>query len=352
MWNRRVWCRLGAAGLLGLGLPAARAQGSAAPLHLPAAAAPRVLVAVEQKAAFCYLPLTIAERLGYFAREGLDVQLQEFPDPGQSLQATLSGLAQVYSGPYSSTISLQARGLWMQSFVLQGRTPKIVFGVPRQSGGRPWQLRDLREKRIGVMALGSASHRMARLLLGRANVGEREVQYVVLPSAAAALAAFRSGQIDALCHTDPLMTRLEREGELRVLADTRTVRGSAEVFGGPMPAGCLSAADAFIAEHPRQIQALTNALVSALKWLQTAGPSDLIKAVPEPFFQGDRALYLAAFSRAREAWTPDGVMPQAGPGTVVRLLAQLDDAQWLRQVDLARTFTNQFALRAKAKFGA
>jgi len=44
-------------------------------------------------------------------------------------------------------------------------------------------------------------------------------------------------------------------------------------------------------------------MVHALKWLQTAGPSDLIKTVPENHFQGDRALYLAAFERAPDVWS-------------------------------------------------
>ena len=41
---------------------------------------------------------------------------------------------------------------------------------------------------------------------------------------------------------------------------------------------------------------MVDAMVHALKWLQTAGPSDIIKTVPESYFLGDRALYLAAFT--------------------------------------------------------
>lgn len=309
-------------------------------------------MAVDNKAAFCYLPLTIAERLGYFSSEGLDVQVREFADPNQSVQAVLSGAAHVYAGGYSSTLSLQARGLAFQSFVLQGRAPQIVLGVSQNTMGHYRQLRDLRGKRIGIMGPGSASHRIARLLMSNARLSAQEVQYTSLPAAAAAMAAFRLGQIDAICYTDPVITSLEQGGALRVVADTRTVRGNAEVFGGPMPSGCLMAPTEFISSFPRLSQAMADAMVHALKWLQTAGPSDIIKVVPERYFQGDRALYLAAFSRAREAWAPDGVMPDKGPATAARALARFDGAAALQSANLAGTFTNEFALKAKAKFRA
>ncbi|WP_439114352.1 ABC transporter substrate-binding protein [Hydrogenophaga sp.] len=351
MWNRRGWCRLSASALLGGSLSSVRAQASPAPAGRQGAA--RVVVAVDNKASFCYLPLTIAERLGYFSAEGLDVQIREFAEANQSVQAVLSGAAHLYSGGYSSTIGLQARGHSYQSIVLQGRAPQIVLGVSQNTMGYYRQLRDLRGKKIGIMGPGSTSHRVARLLLARARLGAQEVQYISLPNAASAIGAFRGGQIDAICYSDPVITALEQGGALRVVADTRTVRGNAEVFGGPMPAGSLIASAEFIGSYPRLCQAMTDAMVHALKWLQTAGPSDIIKTVPERYFQGDRALYLAAFSRAREAWAPDGVMPDRGPDTAARVLAQFDDtAQRLQRVDLARTFTNEFARKAKAKYRA
>lgn len=356
MWNRRLWGRWCASALLTAGLPAAWSQ-SGLPATPPAPAAPRatlgrVVVAVQHKASFCYLPLTIAERLGYFTSEGLEVQVRDFPEHGQALQAVLTGAAHVVSCSYSDTIGLALRGQSMRSIVLQGRTPQLVLGVSRVAVGQYRQLGDLRGRRVAVTAMGSASHQVARWLLKRAGLGPQDVSYQSFGGAAATVAAFRSGQVDALCYHDPLVTQLELTGELKVVADTRTLRGNADVFGGPLPAGCVSAPADFVDDNPRQCQALTNAMVRALKWLQTAGPSDLIKTVPEAYFEGDRSLYLAAFSRARESWVPDGLMPERGPQTAVRLLAQFGDAQQLQSVDLARTFTNEFARSAKMRYRA
>lgn len=350
MFDRREWCRMCGAALLGSALPGARAQTT--PGAAARARSGAVVIAVDNRTSFCYLPLTIAERLDYFAAEGLDVQVREFADLEQSVQAVRAGAAHVYAGPYSSTIGLQMRGQSYRSIVLQGRTPQIVLGVSQKAMPHYKGLRDLRGKRVGITALGSGSHRIARLVLAKAGIPASETHYVVLPNATAAMAACRAGQLDAICYTDPVITALEQGADLRIVADTRTVQGNAEVFGGPLPAGSLIAPEAFVNAQPRQSQALANAMVHALKWLQTAGPSDIIKTVPEPYFAGDRALYLAAFSRAREAWAPDGLMPDAGPGTAARMLAQFDESGAAQRLDLSRTFTNEFAQRAKTRFRA
>lgn len=358
MWNRRDWARVGAGVALASVLPVAKAASAAEPVQAPVpvpvpAGAPRVVLGVDNKTAFCYLPLTVAERLGYFAQEGLDVQVRDFTDAQLALQAFLSGSVQVLSGPYSSLIHLQLRGQDARSIVLQGRAPQIALGVSLRTLASYRRLSDLRGRRVATMAAGSGSHRVARLLLARAGIADDQVQLVPLPQPAAAVAAIRAGQVDAICYADPVITLLERDGLLRLAADTRSVRGNASVFGGPMPAGCLSASEAFVGRFPDQCQALANAMVHALKWLQTAGPADIVSVVPERYFdgvQGDRSIYLEAFSRAREAWTPDGLMPEAGPATAMRMLASFGDTALLQGVALTRTFTNEFALKAKQRF--
>ena len=353
MWNRREWARCLVSGVLLPAVPAAKAEVKP-PLPPAPGRAPfaRLQLAVERRSDFNYLPLTIAERLGYFAAEGLDVQVREMGEPGQAVQALLSGSVQALSGPYATSITLRARGQSFPSIVLQGRAPQLVLGVSRKSLAGFRDLRDLRGRKVAVTGHGSASHQMVLTLLASARMGADAVQWVPLGSQTSAVASFRNNLVDAICYTDPVITQLEQDGALRVVADTRTVRGNADVFGGPMPSGCLSVSGDYLTSHGDECQAMVSAMVRALKWLQTAGPSDINETVPESYFSGDRALYLAAFSRAREAWSPDGLMPDAGPITMARVLARSVESSTSRQVDLAQTYTNELALKAKARFRA
>jgi len=312
----------------------------------------RVGIAVGGKASFYYLPLTIAEQLGYFKAEGLDVEISDFAGGARALQAVVGGSADVVSGAYEHTINLQNKGQLFQAFVLQGRAPQIALGVSTKTMPGYKSVADLRGKKIGVTAPGSSTNMMANLVLARAGLKASDVSFIGVGTSAGALAAVRSGQIDAICNIDPVMTMLEQKGDVRIVFDTRTLKGTQEVFGGPMPAACLYAPLEFVQKHPATAQALANAIVHALKWLQTAGPSDIIKTVPEAYLLGDRGLYLASFEKVREAIALDGVFPDEGARTALRALASFDATLKADRIDLAKTYTNEFALRAKARFKA
>jgi NitT/TauT family transport system substrate-binding protein len=312
----------------------------------------KVSIAVGGKASFYYLPLTLAEQLGYFAAEGLDVQISDFAGGTRALQAVVGGLADVVSGAYEHTINLQNKGQFYQAFVLQGRAPQIALGVSTKTMASYKSVVDLKGKKIGVTAPGSSTNMMVNMVLSRAGLKAGDVSFIGVGTAAGALAALRSGQIDAICNIDPVMTMLEQKGDVRVIFDTRTLKGALEVFGGPMPAACLYAPVEFVQKNPNTAQALTNAIVHGLKWLQTAGPGDIIKTVPESYLLGDRALYLASFNKVRESIALDGLFPEDGGKTALRALSSFDSTLKADKIDLARTFSNQFASKAKARFKA
>src|SRR5690349_5081467 len=80
----------------------------------------QVTLAVGGKNLFYYLPLTIAERKGYFKDEGLEVQVVDFPGGAKALQAMVGGSADIVSGAYEHTINMQAKGQSIVAVVLQG----------------------------------------------------------------------------------------------------------------------------------------------------------------------------------------------------------------------------------------
>lgn len=339
--NRRVFTAGAAAALAAPGL---RAQNRLEKTS--------VAIAVGGKASFYYLPLTLAEQLGYFKAEGLEVEISDFSGGARALQAVVGGSADVVSGAYEHTINLQNKGQMFQAFVLQGRAPQIALGISNKTLPGYKSVADLKGRKIGVTAPGSSTNMMANLVLSRAGIKAGDVSFIGVGTAAGALTALRSGQIDAICNIDPVMTMLEQKGDVRIVFDTRTLKGTREVFGGPMPAACLYAPMEFLQKNPNTAQALTNAIVHGLKWLQTAGPSDIIKTVPESYLLGDRGLYLASFDKVRESIALDGVFPEEGGKTALRALASFDSTLKADKIDLSKTWTNQFADRSKARFKA
>lgn len=330
--------------------------GSAAALGLPRWAfaqtleKPKLTIAVGGKNLLYYLPLTIAETQGYFKDEGLDVTVADFAGGSRALQAVVGGSADVVSGAFEHTINMQIKGQRMRAFVLMGQAPQIVLGYNPKTMPNYKTVADLRGKKIGVTAPGSSTNIVANFVIGKAGLKPSDVSIVGVGAGNGAIAAMRSGQIDAISNLDPVITLLQRSGDLKIISDTRKMDEAERVFGGPMPAACLYAPQGFIDKNPATAQALTNAIVRADKWVQKAGPSDIVKAVPESYLLGDRAVYIEAFLAAKGALSPNGMIPDAGPETARRALASIEPQVAAAKVDLKALYTNEFVRKANQKY--
>jgi len=310
----------------------------------------KVTIAVGGKNLLYYLPLTIAEQLKYFEAEGLDVEVVDFAGGSKALQAVVGGSADVVSGAFEHTLNMQAKGQAMRAFVLQGRAPQIVLAVSTKTMPNYKSIADLKGKKIGVTAPGSSTNILANFVLARAGLKPTDVSYIGVGASQGAVAAMRAGQIDAISNLDPVITILQRAGDIRIVSDTRDVAEADRVFGGPMPAGCLYAPVAFLERNPGTAQALVNAMVRADKWIQQAGPSDIMRVVPESYQLGDRAIYVDAFLKAKGALSQDGTIPDAGSATALRALASANPEIGKAKLDLKANYTNEFVKKANAKY--
>jgi len=310
----------------------------------------KVTIAVGGKNLFYYLPLTIAEQLGYFKAEGLDVSIVDFAGGSRALQAVVGGSADVVSGAFEHTIAMQLKGQPMRAFVLQGAAPQIVLGVNPKTMPHFKSVADLKGKKIGVTAPGSSTNIMANFVLAKAGLKPSDVSFVGVGAGNGAVAAMRAGQIDAMANLDPVITLLQRSGDLHIVTDTRKLAEAEQVFGGPMPAGCLYAPQPFLDKNPHTAQALVNAMVRADKWIQQAGGGDVIKVVPESYLLGDRAVYIDGFLASKQAMSADGTFPAKGAQTAFNALASIDPKMAQSKVDLNAIYTNEFAKQANAKY--
>ena len=333
-----------------------RTAAAAAAIALPAFARaqalekPKTTIAVGGKNLLYYLPLTIAEQRGYFKAEGLEVTIVDFAGGARALQAVVGGSADVVSGAFEHTVNMQHKGQRMRAFVLQGRAPQIVLGVNPKTMANYKSVADLKGKKIGVTAPGSSTNVMVNFILAKAGLKPTDVSIIGVGAGQGAVAAMRSGQIDAISNLDPVITLLQRSGDLKIVSDTRIVTEAEKVFGGPMPSGCLYAPQAFIDKNPATTQALANAMVRASKWIQAAGATDIINAVPESYLLGDRAVYIDAFLAAKGALSADGMFPDKGPDTAFRALASIDPEIAGAKLDLGAVFSNEFVKKANAKY--
>jgi NitT/TauT family transport system substrate-binding protein len=309
-----------------------------------------VHIAVGGKAALYYLPLTIAEQLGYFKDEGLEVKISDFAGGSQALRAVVGGSADVVSGAYEHTINMQAQKQSLVAFVQMGRLPQMAVGIATSRAASYKSPKDLKGLKVGVSAPGSSTNILFNYFISRDGLKPTDVSIIGVGLGATAVAAVKTGQVDVLSNVDPMMTKLEQDGAIKIIADWRTVKGTLQTFGGELPAASLYAPTRFVKEHPRTVQALTNAIVRADKWLANASATDVVKAVPEAYFLGDRALYLFAYDKVKDAFSKDGMISDAGAKATLQVLAGYDPKIHPAEIRLAETYTNEFVKRANAKY--
>ncbi len=312
----------------------------------------KVVLAVGGKTTLYYLPLTLAERLGYFADEGLDVEIHDFPGGAKALQALIGNSADVVSGAYEHTIVMQTLAQKVQAFVLQGMNPGLELGIHKDRAAAYTGAKDLKGMKIGVSAPGSSTHMLVNHLLSSAGLKHDEVSIIGVGTGPSAVAAIRSGQIDAISSVEPVMSLLERSGDIRIVVETISEKGVRDVFGGSMPAATLYSRIDYIERNPQTIQALTNAMVRALLWLRRSTIEDVLKTVPEEYLLGDKALYAASFERLRSTYSKDGLIPKKGVDRSYKVLLEHNSAVrrapvvWINQ-----TYTNAFVEEALRKYG-
>ena len=298
------------------------------------------------KTALYYLPLTLCERLGYFKEQGLDVTINDFRGGAQSLQALVGGSVDVVTGAYEHTIRMQAKGQDIRAVIELGRFPGIVVGLRKDRAQAYKSAADLKGAKVGVSAPGSSTNFFVMYLMAKAGLKPTDASYIGVGIGPSAVAAIKKGDIDALSNLDPMMTKLEQDGDIKIIADSRTEEGTRAIFGGSNPAAVLYLKHEFAERNPNTVQALVNAFYRTLKWLERASPEQIAATVPEEYFLGDKQLYLAAVRANKQVYSVSGIIPAAGMQSAADMLLAFDEELKSATVDLAKTFDDRFVRKA------
>jgi NitT/TauT family transport system substrate-binding protein len=306
----------------------------------------KITLGVGGKNLLYYLPLTIAERQGYFKEFGLEVAINDFAGGARSLQALIGGSVDVVTGAYEHTLRMQAKGQDVRAVIELLRFPSITIGVRKDLAGKIKSAADFKGLKIGVTAPGSSTFITAQHAMVKAGLKPTDASFIGIGGGASGVAAMKKGEIDVISHLDPVISKLEADGDIVVLIDTRTEAGTRALFGGSNPASCVYLKNDFITANPNTVQAIVNAHYKALLWIAAATPAQVADAVPPEYHLGDRALYETAFAKTREAYSRTGVSSLDGMKSVMDMLKTLDSEMASATVDVAGTFVGRFAEKA------
>jgi NitT/TauT family transport system substrate-binding protein len=308
-----------------------------------AAAQSKVTIAVGGSACLCYLPTILAQQLGEYKKAGLDVELIDFKGGSQSLTAVIGGSADVVSGYFDHCVNLAAKGQNLQAFVVYDRYPGMVLAVSPKHTEAVKSVKDLAGKKVGVSAPGSSTDFFLKYILAKNNIDPNAVSVIGVGLGASAVAAMEAGTIEAVVTLDPSVTVLKnRNKDMRILSDTRTTHDTLEVFGGEYPGGALYTKAGWIESHPKETQALTNAIVATLKWIHSHSAEEIMAKMPPELVGPDKEGYLAALKNTIPMYSQTGMMDPKGAKAVLDVFSQSSEDVKKANIDVSKTYTNKF----------
>ncbi|WP_127754784.1 ABC transporter substrate-binding protein [Devosia sp. 1566] len=144
-----------------------------------------------------YHPFYIADELGFFAEEGLEVEFEDAGGSSSAIQQVLAGNAEAGLPAPSAFLNAVAQGhelRWIYSYQYAN-----IFTLAATAESGITQLSDLAGKRVGVSDLSGGEVPLVRAVLTEAGLGEgSDVRLVpVGDGSALTVDALQSGQVDA-----------------------------------------------------------------------------------------------------------------------------------------------------------
>ncbi|HZZ92187.1 MAG TPA: ABC transporter substrate-binding protein [Usitatibacter sp.] len=309
-------------------------------------AADNVTIIVGGYEKIIYLPAKLAERLGYFKDEGLDVSLLNEEAGVDAEGELIAGQVQGVVGFYDHCVDLQAKGKYLESIVQFAHAPGEVELVSSKYP-QVKTMADLKGKSLGVTGLGSSTNFLTQYLMVKHGVPLGQFTSVPVGAGATFIAAMQQDKIQAGMTTEPTISRLLKTGQARVLVDMRTADGTKAVLGGTYPAASYYVMTDWAQKNKATAQKLANAFVKTLRYINTHSAEDIAAKMPADFYVGDKDAYVKALASSKAMFTPDGVMPADGPETVLKVLGTFSPNVKGKKIDLAKTYTTEFVKNVK-----
>lgn len=309
-------------------------------------AADKVTIIVGGYEKIIYLPAKLAERLGYFKEQGLDVTLLNESAGVDAENELLAGAVQGVVGFYDHCVDLQPKGKFVQSVVQLAHAPGEVELVSTKHP-QVKSMADLKGQSLGVTGLGSSTNFLTQYLMVKAGVPLGQFTSVPVGAGQTFIAAMQQDKIQAGMTTEPTITRLLKTGQARVLIDMRTPEGAKAALGGTYPASSLYMEAKWVEKNKPTVQKLANAFVKTLRFISTHSAAEIAAQMPADFYVGDKDGYIRALEGGKGMFTADGVMPAGGPETVLQVLSSFSPNVKGKKIDLSKTYTTEFVKNVK-----
>jgi NitT/TauT family transport system substrate-binding protein len=272
------------------GAPAAP-QAPAAPTARPAPVVFKLTTPSESTAT---LPITVAQRQGYYADEGIEVETLQMP-PAVGMAAVLAGEVHYTSGA-TSALSAAATGAPVRLVYATADKPShVLVGARGMVSGA-----ELRGGVIATSSPGGVQYREAQTAVRHFGLDPQSVTLVSMATDPLRQVALENGAAQAAVLTVPFNIKLERDGYPRLLnyAEGDLVR---------IPVGGLSTTLDYLARNEDVVVRTLRGTLRGQRDTRENRP--VAVAALMDFYSIDEPTAASIYDAAAPTYLPDGRMP-------------------------------------------
>jgi len=287
-----------------------------------------------------YAPQYVAIELGFFADEGINIDLITSDGADRVMTALLSGAADIgLSGP-EAAIYVWAGGREDHAVVFAQVTQRDGSFLIAREPMPNFQWEDIRGSHVLPGRRGGMPF-MVLEYVARSHgiIPEVDVDFDTTIQFAAMVGSFLGGTADFVTAFEPVASTIALEGRGYVVASV------GEAFG-EIPYTAYYALGSFMEENPDIIQGFTNALHRGQVWVQENSPADIAEVIAPFFPDADMNVLASAIARYKEieayALTPH--ITREGFANLQRVMESADELPAYAPFD--ELVDNSFADRA------
>ena len=290
-----------------------------------------------------YAPQYVAIELGFFEKNGINIELINGGGADKCMTALLSNQADIaFMGPEASVyVYNQGKENYVVNFAqLTQRDGSFIVGREKNDN---FKIEDMKGKTIlggrkGGMPLMTLEYVLKQHgLTPGVDVNVRtDIQFDMMAG------AFASGEADFTTLFEPLASNFEKEGKGYIV-------GSLGKEAGYIPYTCYSTTLSNINEKPELIQSFTNAIYEGMLWVQNHSAEEIANAILPQFPDSDIKLLTQVVQRYKEqdTWKPDLILGKDGYDKLIDIIKTAGVLEQGAPYD--KIFTDRFAKDAMRK---
>lgn len=265
-----------------------------------------------------YAPQYVAQELGFFEEEGLEVTVAIGNGADKSMTALLSDSADI------ALLGTEA-GIYVYN---EGKEdyPKAFAQLTQRAGNflvsrieePDFEWIDLKGKSVIGGRLGGMPELVLEYVIKEngMTIGE-DMEIINNIDFSSTAGAFTGNVGDYTVEFEPVATTLEQNGSGHIIASL----GEAS---GYVPYTVYMAQDAFMSEHPEVIEAFTRAIYRGQQWVETHTSAEIAEVILPQFTESDVETLTTIIERykAQDTWKTDPVFSEEGFALIQDIMEQ------------------------------